>query len=321
MKILILGGTGVLSSSITQKCIEEGNEVVHFNRKKTPNNFSVETICGDRHNKEDLRKTLEIKPDIVIDMLCFGKEDAENAIDIYKYNVEQYIYCSTSCVYTPKDKKEVLTEKSETKPISEYGQSKLAAEVEFEKASREGYFNITIFRPGHVFNKNFIVNNLTLNGLYVLERMKKNLDVILTDRGEKQWQACHADNIGIAFSKACGNKRCYNQKYNISGSEVFSWNDIYKIMIDELGSKSKIIYLDKDYIIKSQYEQVDFLNTVTKYNWNHDGSLLKEHIGNYYEKSFIEGIREVISNNINKTNDDYIEDRMYNDLLKYENDK
>ncbi|WP_294349216.1 NAD-dependent epimerase/dehydratase family protein [uncultured Clostridium sp.] len=315
MKILILGGTGVLSSSITQKCIEEGHEVVHFNRKKTSNNFSVETISGDRHNKEDLRRTLAIKPDVVIDMLCFGKEDAENAIDVYKHNVEQYIYCSTSCVYTPKDKEEVLTEKSDTNPISEYGKSKLAAEVEFEKANKERYFETTIFRPGHVFNKNFIVNNLTLNGLYVLERMKRNLDVILTEQGEKQWQACHADNIGIAFSKACGNKCCYNQKYNISGVEVFTWNDVYKLMINELNSKSKIIYLDKDYVIEKAEEQVDFLNTVTKYNWHHDGSLLKEHIGTYYEKSFLEGIREVISNNMNKDNYDYIENQMYDTLL------
>ena len=315
MKILILGGTGVLSSSITQKCIEEGHEVVHFNRKKTSNNFSVETISGDRHNKEDLRRTLAIKPDVVIDMLCFGKEDAENAIDVYKHNVEQYIYCSTSCVYTPKDKEEVLTEKSDTNPISEYGKSKLAAEVEFEKANKERYFETTIFRPGHVFNKNFIVNNLTLNGLYVLERMKRNLDVILTEQGEKQWQACHADNIGIAFSKACGNKCGYNQKYNNSGVEVFTWNDVYKLMINELNSKSKIIYLDKDYVIEKAEEQVDFLNTVTKYNWHHDGSLLKEHIGTYYEKSFLEGIREVISNNMNKDNYDYIENQMYDTLL------
>lgn len=43
-------------------------------------------------------------------------------------------------------------------------------------------------------------------------------------------------------------------------------------MINELNSKSKIIYLDKDYVVEKAEEQVDFLNTVTKYNWHHDGS-------------------------------------------------
>lgn len=316
MKVLILGGTGVLSTSITQECLNKGYNVVHFNRKKTSSNLMVETINGDRSSEDDLKKILKVKPDVIIDMLCFNRDNAIKAIDIFKQEVEQYIYCSTSCIYTPKNNKEVIVESSSKDPISEYGQNKLEAENEFIKASKNGYFNSTIFRPGHVFNKSFIVNNLTLNGLYVLERMKRNLDVILTEQGEKQWQACHADNIGVAFSRACGDSKCYNQVYNVSGMEVFTWNDVYNIMIEEMNSKSKIIYMGAEDIIKKEYPEVDFLKSVTRYNWNHDVSLLKSHIGNYYEKTFIQGIKEVISNNIYKDNDDELEDVMYKSLLE-----
>ncbi len=76
MKVVILGGTGLLSSAITEKCLEEGYNVIHFNRGKTKLKYDVETIYGNRYEKNELAKILSVKPDVIIDMLCFNEEDA-----------------------------------------------------------------------------------------------------------------------------------------------------------------------------------------------------------------------------------------------------
>ncbi len=94
-----------MSSAITEKCLEEGYNVIHFNRGKTKLKYDVETIYGNRYEKNELAKILSVKPDVIIDMLCFNEEDARLSIEIFKGKISQYIYCSTSCVYKPVLKK------------------------------------------------------------------------------------------------------------------------------------------------------------------------------------------------------------------------
>lgn len=195
MNVVILGGTGLLSASITEKCIDEGYEVIHFNRQTNSSPHTVRHITGNRYVKSDLEKILLFNPDIIIDMLCFCRKDAEISIGVFKGKVSQYIYCSTSCVYTPSLEKKIIYEDNETKPFTDYGKGKLAAEQCFLDAMDKGYFNVTIFRPGHVFGRDFLVSNISFGGLYVLKRMLYHQDIVLTEYGERQFQACHTTNI------------------------------------------------------------------------------------------------------------------------------
>ena len=316
MKVVILGGTGILSSGITKKCIEENYEVIHFNRSNNPPEYEIKTIIGNRYNENDLKKVLDVNPDIIIDMLCFDEKTAKMTAELFREKVQQYIFCSTSCVYTPVEGDTIITEESETKPFTEYGRNKLAAEKVFLEADKQQYFDTTIFRPSHVFGDTFTVSNLTLDGLSHLSRIKRGLDIILTNNGEKKFQACHSDNIGLAFAKACGNHKCYGNIYNIAGEEHMTWNDVYQIELDFIGSKSKICYMDTDEVINYDKERLDFLNTFTRYDWSQSMSKLKKDIPDYtYEVNFIKGITTTIQKNWETLHSYTTEDDIYNALL------
>ena len=99
MKIVIMGGTGVLSTSITKMCIKEGYEVLHFNRGSTRKATEVTTIIGDRYSTNDLERILQYKPDIIIDMLCFNSHHAEMAVNVFAGKIEQYILFDFLRVY------------------------------------------------------------------------------------------------------------------------------------------------------------------------------------------------------------------------------
>ena len=216
--VVILGGTGILSTSISKFCKKEGFNVLHFNRGITNRNSNIKTIIGDRHSKNDLYKVLLHNPDIIIDMLCFDEHDANIAISVFAGKIEQYIYCSTASVYKPVKNASVIYENSSKEPCTEYGKNKLLAEKRFITAHNNGKFELTIFRPGHVYNEKSFINYLSLDGLFLIKRLVNNQDVILTENGEKIYQACHADNIGLAFSKVCNNSASYGKIYNI---EIF----------------------------------------------------------------------------------------------------
>ena len=316
MNIVILGGTGFISSNITEKCLLKGNEVIHFNRGHRRTLYDIVSRKGDRHNEEDLNKSLKYKPDVIIDMICFNKEDAELSVKVFANNIEHYIYCSTSCVYTPRISNNYILETSETNPISKYGSEKLKAENIFLKAMSQGVFKTTIFRPGHIFGQNFLVNNLSLEGRYVLKRFLLNEPVILTERGKRYFQACHVDNVGDIFSEVCKLKKAYGNIYNIAGEELFTWNDIYKIERKLLNSKSDIIYKNTDYIVSLAPKYFDFLNTYTKFDWMQSMDNLHKDVKRYsYKVNFITGMRRFIEENEKEINRCDSEKNIYEKIL------
>lgn len=322
MKVVILGGTGVLSAGITRMCLEKNYEVTHFNRGTKIPKYPVETITGNRYISEDLKKVLQVKPDIIIDMLCFNSDDAKMAVEVFKEKINQYIFCSTSCVYTPVSGKVEIMEDNETNPYTGYGKNKLAAEKVILAADKSGYFHITIFRPSHVFDDSFTVNNLTMDGFYVLGRMMRGQDLILTEGGNRYFQACHSDNVGLAFTESCGNTACYGKVYNIAGEERMTWNEIYNTECLLLNSKSKIIYLGTDQVVKCDKERLDFLNTYTRYDWIQVTDKLKKDMPGYiYRTNFYEGIKNVIASNYESILANHNEDNLYEKIFeqnKYE---
>ena len=316
MKVVILGGTGILSTSISQKCIERNFEVYNFKRSQYGTQDNVKTILGDRNNEADLRKVIAVKPDVIIDMLCFGEETAKFSTEIFKNEISQYIFCSTSCVYTPVKGDAILAEESATTPCTEYGSNKLLAEEVFREAQKKKYFNVTIFRPGSVFNDRFLVNHLTMNGFDVLARMKKNMDVVLSDRGTQSFQLCHSSNIGTAFSEACGNKLCFGNTYNIAGEEQYTWNDIYRIEKEILGSKSQIIYMDSRKLLEKGKSRLLLMKNVTYYDWNHSTKKLHAHIKDYYyESNFEKSIEQIIKQKYQSLDEVSCEEDLYNLVL------
>lgn len=296
--VVILGGTGILSTSISKFCKNEGFNVLHFNRGITNIKSDEKTIIGDRHSKNDLYKVLPHNPDIIIDMLCFDEYDADIAISVFAGKIEQYIFCSTASVYSPVNDESIIYEYSSKNPCTEYGKNKLKAERKFISAYNKGLFKLTIFRPGHVYNEKFFINNLSLDGLYLLKRLVHNQDVILSDYGKRYYQACHADNIGLAFAKVCNNNIADGKIYNIAGEEKLTWRYTYEFLINEISSKSTICYIDTDYLIRNYLEKLEFLSTCTRYDTILSVENLHKDIKEYkYLIDFCTGMRLVIKNN------------------------
>ena len=77
-KILIIGGTGLISNSISRELLENGADLTLYNRGKSETRFpaGAKTILGDRKDfprfEEQMREAGTF--DGVIDMVCFHRE-------------------------------------------------------------------------------------------------------------------------------------------------------------------------------------------------------------------------------------------------------
>ena len=104
MRVLIIGGTGIISTGITWLLVERGDEVVLYNRgqRKSLVAGGYEVITGDRRDFATFEKQMASAGhfDGVIDMFCFNPAELESAIRAFKGRTDHYVFCSTVDVYT-----------------------------------------------------------------------------------------------------------------------------------------------------------------------------------------------------------------------------
>jgi len=93
MNILMIGGTGVLSASVSNEALRQGINVVMINRghrkKLIPD--TVELIKSDKNNFNKIRTLLgNRKFDAVIDYLCYSDKEIAESFNFYSYYTKQY---------------------------------------------------------------------------------------------------------------------------------------------------------------------------------------------------------------------------------------
>jgi nucleoside-diphosphate-sugar epimerase len=270
MRVLILGGTGTISSAITNECLKSGYDVIHFNRGTHPPSVNVEFVRGDRFSQEDLSKAAEAKPDVVIDMLCFDANHAQLLTRVFKYKIQQLILCSSACVYDVKSNYSPFTEPMTPNSHWHYGVNKARAESVLREASKEGAFNLTVFRPSHVYDAYSPIHQLGLNGMILFQRLKLGLPVLLLDKGAARWEACFAADAGKGFTAACLNPICYGRTYNLGNGDHFTWQTYYKTVADVLGVQANLRSLESHQIDSGCYaedSELDFARHISRYNF------------------------------------------------------
>ena len=103
LKVLLIGGTGLISTSITKQLLERGDDVTLYNRGKSEARIpcGAKVINGDRRDYPAFEAQMaEVGDfDCVVDMITFSSADAESSVRAFKGRIEQYIFCSTVCVY------------------------------------------------------------------------------------------------------------------------------------------------------------------------------------------------------------------------------
>ena len=114
MKVLLIGGTGILSTDIVEEALNRNYEVYIINRGHNVIDSRVKIIIGDIRNIEQIKQKLgNEKFDVVIDFLSFHKEQLENTLKIFQNKCDQFIFISSATAYRKTEKGELITEKTE----------------------------------------------------------------------------------------------------------------------------------------------------------------------------------------------------------------
>jgi nucleoside-diphosphate-sugar epimerase len=132
MRVLVIGGTGLIGRGIVKHLLARGADVKVFNRGKCDGASlpaDVRGVLGDRNDAAALSAVAKANFDVVIDMVCFRNEQVTAAVAAFGDNCRHYIFCSTVCTYgTGSPSTVLIDESSPQQPTSGYGRDKVACE-------------------------------------------------------------------------------------------------------------------------------------------------------------------------------------------------
>jgi nucleoside-diphosphate-sugar epimerase len=304
LNILIIGGTGLISTAITRQLLERGGATVcHYNRgQRAGDAFAgqVRTVHGDRYDRgRFVRQMQELQAeaafDVVIEMIGYKVADVEDLSEAFAGRIGQLVYCSTVDVYSkPPARYPIREDASQETPAPwDYAQNKAKCEASLRAAHERGDFPVTVLRPAHTYSDTGTLQHSLGGSTTYLDRLRKGKPIIVHGDGQSLWVSCHAEDVARAFVNACGNAATFGKGYTLPGEEWLTWNDIHRTVAHAIGApEPTLIHIPTELLARvTDRAFIDLVNF--QYNNIFDTTAARTDLGFQYTIPFAEGARRV----------------------------
>ena len=264
MRILIIGGTGTISSAITRQLAASGQDLWLLNRgtRKQEVPAGVKQIVADISNEEEVKRLLgDMQFDAVCEFIGFVPEQVERDIRLFKGRTRQYVYISSASAYNKPASNHVINEGTTlANPYWEYSRNKIACEELLMKEYRENAFPVTIVRPSHTYCERSVpVSVHGLKGSWqVLKRMIDGKPVVVQGDGSSLWTLTWNEDFARGFIGLLGNPKAIGEAFQIMSDESLTWNQVYKCVADALGVAFHPYYVSSEFLAAVAPKEYDF---------------------------------------------------------------
>lgn len=212
MRVAIIGGSGHVGTYLVPRLVAAGHEVVAVSRgKREPYQAHgawamVEQHTIDRATAEAAgtfgTQIRELRPDVVIDMICFTLDSARQLVEALRGNVQHFLHCGTIWVHGP-SAVVPTTEAQPCKPFGDYGIQKASIEAYLLDEARRGNFPATILHPGHIVGPGWApLNPAGHFNPDVFTKLAAGTELALPNLGLETVHHVHADDVAQAFECA-----------------------------------------------------------------------------------------------------------------------
>ena len=267
MKILIIGGTGLISSACSELAVARGHELFIVNRFSSlhysvPEGVTV--LQADVYTDEARLASLLAAHhfDAVVDFLAYTVEDIERDLRLFRGKTDQFVFISSASAYQKPPQHYLITEETPLKnPYWGYSRNKIACEERLMKAYREEGFPITIIRPSLTYGASQIplVGASWSHPYTVIDRMKQGQKVVIPGDGTSLWVLTWNADFAKGLIGLIGNDRTIGEAFHITSDEVLTWNQIVLEVYQALGLEPNVIHISSEMIIRHNPDKLGTL--------------------------------------------------------------
>jgi nucleoside-diphosphate-sugar epimerase len=297
VKILFIGGTGIISSACAQLAVQRGFELYLLNRGQSARNApdAAQILNADIRDKDAAKQAIGKHDfDAVVDFIAFSPEHIETGIELFRGRANQYIFISSASAYqTPPVNLPVTESTPLYNPFWKYSRDKIACEERLMRAYREEDFPITIVRPSHTYDR----AAFPLTGRYTsVARMRQGKKVVVHGDGTSLWTLTSNRDFAKGFVGLLGNSRAIGEAFNITSEEILTWNQIYEITARAAGTTADIVHVPSDVIATYDKEWGDGLLGDKSHSMIFDNSKIKRVVPDFAATiPFSRGVEEIVA--------------------------
>lgn len=296
MKVLFIGGTGNISTSVSRLAVGKGMDLWLLNRGNRKSIQGTKSIKGDITSPETWERLKQENWDVVVNWIAFTDDDVKRDINLFSNITGQYIFISSASCYQKPLTYPIVTESTPVaNPFWEYSRNKIVCEESLMNAYRSTGFPVTIVRPSHTYDTVIPVAIGGWEEYNIIERLKTGKKIIIHGDGTSLWTLTHAEDFARGFIGLLGHQQATGQTFHITSDEILTWNQIYEAVAHAVGVKANIVYIPSDFIARYDEFQTGNLLGDKSYSVIFDNTKIKTFVPGYAATiPFREGIRRTL---------------------------
>lgn len=249
MRVLFIGGTGVISTACSELALRNGVDLYLLNRGSSGRSVpaGAEVIHADIRDLEATRAALKgMEFDVVVDWIAFTPDHVDVDIELFRGRTRQYVLISSASVYQTPPARLPVTERTPLEnPFWQYSRDKIACERRAFRAQQEEGFPVTIVRPSHTYDR----TKLPIRGGYTMvDRMRRGVPVVIPGDGSSVWVMTHSQDFARGFVPLLGNSAAIGEAFHITSDDLITWNAIYEAIGAAAGAEPIPVHVPSDWI-------------------------------------------------------------------------
>ena len=251
LRVLFIGGTGVISAAAAERAVAVGHALTMLNRGSAtmrPAPEDAEVLKADIRDTASVRAALGSRTfDVVVDFVAFTADHVAADIELFAGRTGQYVFISSASAYQkPPARLPILESTPLRNPFWQYSRDKIACEDLLVRAYREDGFPVTIIRPSHTYDRTMIA--LT-GGWTDIARMRAGKPVVVHGDGTSLWTLTHSSDFAKALVGLLGLPQAVGDSFTITSDEYLPWNRIYELFAEAAGAPTpQLVHIASDTI-------------------------------------------------------------------------
>jgi nucleoside-diphosphate-sugar epimerase len=283
MKVLFIGGTGVISTACTRAALAAGIDLTLLCRGKTIGlqKSGARILQGDIRDAAWARQALGGRDfDVVVEWVGFVPAHVDLDMELFRGRTQQYIFISSASVYQVPVPSLPITESTpQINPHFSYPRDKIACEKRLFDAFRSERFPVTIVRPSHTYDARLLPIR---GGWTAVDRMRRGLPVVVPGTGATLWTLTHNEDFARGLVGLFGLQASLGEAVHITSDESMTWDAIYDAIAQAAGATLRAVHVPNDTIAAIDPEWGASLLGDKAYSKVFDNSKIKRLVPGYH---------------------------------------
>jgi nucleoside-diphosphate-sugar epimerase len=252
LRILFIGGTGLISSACAPAVVQAGHELWLLNRGRSPlpPPDGAQVLLADARDEHAVAAAVSGRDwDVVVQWLAYTPDHVGQDIRVFAGHARQYVFISSASVYQKPPNHWLITEDTPLgNPFWQYARDKIACEELLEDQTDLPW---TVVRPSLTYGPSQVPTAVGswLKPFTIIDRMRRGAPVIVPGDGTSIWTITHNSDFARGFVGLLGRPEALYNAFHITSDEALTWNQIYQAVADAAGAKANFVHVPTDGLV------------------------------------------------------------------------